>query len=125
VRRDPLAGIGGGDPHLRSARALTGHHVLAVDGEVGQAADFLIEVESWAIRYVVVRSGHRQDSRHVLISPEWITGVSWEGRLLDVDLSCEALRGAPRYDLSRPVDRAYETRLHDYYGRPPYWREKR
>jgi hypothetical protein len=125
VGRDPLAGIGGGDPHLRSARAVTGYHVRAGDGEVGSTEDFLIEVPSWAIRYVVVRSGHWPDSRHVLISPEWVTGVSWEGRLFDVDLSSEALRAAPRYDHPRPVDRAYETRLHDYYGRAPYWQRER
>lgn len=116
MRPDQLVGFGGGDPQLRSARAVTGYHVRAVDGEVGRTEDFLIEAETWAIRYVVVRS---EQGDHVLISPDWITGVSWEGRLLDVALSCEVLRGAPRYDPSRPADRAYETRLHHYFHRPP------
>jgi hypothetical protein len=121
VRRDRLAGLGGGDPHLRSARAVAGYRALAVDGEIGLVEDFFIETESWAIRYVAVRSGHRREARHVLIAPEWITRVSWEGRLLETDLSYEAIRGAPKVDGSVTPDRAYETRLHDHYRRPPYW----
>jgi sporulation protein YlmC with PRC-barrel domain len=125
ISRDPLAGFGGGDPHLRSAQAMTGYHVRAVDGEIGQVEDFLVETESWAIRYVVVRSGHRLDGHHVLVSPEWVTRVSWEGRRLETDLSHEALRDAPGYDRSRRPDRAYEGRLHEHHRRPPYWRPDR
>jgi sporulation protein YlmC with PRC-barrel domain len=115
MRPDPLAGFEGGDPLLRSARAVTGYRVRGRDGEAGRAEDFIIETRSWEIRYVVVRSGQ---GRHGLISPEWVTRVSWEGRLLEVDLSCEALREAPGYEPSRPVDREYEARLHHHYGRP-------
>jgi sporulation protein YlmC with PRC-barrel domain len=124
MRRDRLAGVGGGDPHLRSARGVRGYHVRAVNGDVGSAEDFLIEVPSWAIRYVVVRLGHGRGGGLALVSPEWVTRVSWEGRLFDVDLSAEALRGAPEYDASRPLDRAYEARLHDHYRRRGYWQEE-
>ncbi len=124
-RRDPLAGFGGGDPHLRSARAVTGYQVWTVDDEIGSTEDFLIEVPSWAIRYVVVRAGHRPDRRHVLISPEWVTSVSWEERRFDVGLSADALRRAPGYDPLRPADRAYEAQLHGHYRRPPYWERER
>jgi hypothetical protein len=122
AHRDPLAGIGEGDLHLRSARAVTRYQVQAVGGEVGSVDDFLIEMPSWAIRYIAVRSGHRLGSRHVLVSPGWVIGVSWEGRLLDVDLSAGVVAGAPEYDPLQPADRAYEARLHDYYHRLPYWR---
>ena len=27
---------------------------------------------------------------------------------------------SPEYDVSTPVDREYEARLHDHYGRPVY-----
>jgi sporulation protein YlmC with PRC-barrel domain len=87
VHRDPLAGFGGGDPHLRSARAVTTYRVQAVDGDVGQLDDLLIETESWAIRHIVVRSGRRLGDRRVLLPPEWIARVSWEGRLLETNRS--------------------------------------
>lgn len=41
-----------------------------------------------------------------------------------VDLSKEQLEGAPTYGVDEDPhwgDRAYEKRVHDYYGQPPYW----
>ena len=34
------------DPHLRSTRDATGHHIQAQDGELGHVADFIIDDES-------------------------------------------------------------------------------
>jgi len=28
---------------------------------------------------------------------------------------------SPKYDPSTPVNREYEVRMYDYYGRPVYW----
>jgi hypothetical protein len=117
LRADALAGIGGGDPHLRSARAMIGYGVRALNGEAGEIGDFLIAVNRWAIRYAVIQPRHRGQGPHVLVSPEWIAGVSWEKQLIEVDLACEALQSAPLYDGSRPPDRAYEARLHEHYRR--------
>lgn len=116
VHRDPLAGVEAGDPHLRSARALTRYRVRAVGGEVGFIDDFLIEMPSWSIRYVVVRVGHGHARRLVLVAPRWLIRLSWEGRMLDVGVPAEAVRQAPRYDPTRPLDRGYEARLQDYYA---------
>ncbi|MGB9470216.1 MAG: hypothetical protein WBQ59_12785, partial [Candidatus Acidiferrum sp.] len=43
-----------GDPHLRSTRAVTGYHIQAKDGEVGHVGDFIVDDETWAIRYLIV-----------------------------------------------------------------------
>jgi hypothetical protein len=32
---------------------------------------------------------------------------------------------SPEYDPSGPIERDYETRLHDYYGQPSYWSDRR
>jgi hypothetical protein len=93
VRQDPLAGLGGGDPHLRSARAVAGYVVRTIHDEWGQIDDVLIEVSSWAIRYVVVRP--RRHGAPTLVSPARISGVSWEGRVVEVDMECEAAHVAP------------------------------
>lgn len=44
------------DLHLRSMAAVTGYHVHAIDGEIGHAADFLVDDTSWRIRYIIVDS---------------------------------------------------------------------
>jgi len=38
-----------------------------------------------------------------------------------VNLTKEQIENSPVYDPSAPVNRDYEERLYDYYGRPKYW----
>ncbi len=56
-----------------------------------------------------------------MVAPLWSDKVSWTERKLHVDLSREAIRNSPEFDPGAPVNREYETRLYDYYGRPKYW----
>ena len=42
------------DSHLRSTHAVTGYRLLALDGEIGHVEDFVIDDETWAIRYLTV-----------------------------------------------------------------------
>lgn len=45
------------DPDLRSTQEVTGHHIQATDGEIGHVEDFIIDDETWAIRYLIVDTG--------------------------------------------------------------------
>jgi hypothetical protein len=40
-----------------------------------------------------------------------------------VDLKGESIRNSPEFDPGEPVNRDYEERLYDYYGRLKYWEE--
>ena len=40
-----------------------------------------------------------------------------------VDLKKDIIEKSPDFDASKPVNREYEVRLYDYYGRPVYWDE--
>jgi hypothetical protein len=109
------------DPHLRSTRQVTGYHLHATDGEIGHVEDFIVEDETWVIRYMVVNTRNWLPGRSVLVSPTWVDRISWAGRLVYLDLDRETIRNSPEFDPSAPVNREYELRLYDYYGRPKYW----
>jgi uncharacterized protein YrrD len=111
----------GGDAHLRSARSATGHTIQATDEEIGHVEDFLMDDRSWAIRYMIVDTGNWWPGKKVLISPEWVTDLSWRDGTVAVSLTRDQVRAAPEYDPSRPLEPAHERRLHDHYGRPMYW----
>ncbi len=112
-----------GDAHLRSMREVTGYALRARDGAIGHVADLLVDDADWAIRWIVVDTGSwLLGGRQVLVSPGWITAVSWARREVAVDLRRETIEQGPVYDHALPVDRAYETRLYGYYDRPSYWR---
>jgi uncharacterized protein YrrD len=109
------------DPHLRSCEAVVGYHLHATDGEVGHVSGYLVDEATWAVRYLVVNTGHWWHGHQVLIAPQWITGVHWSDETVAVDMSRAAVQAAPAYDPSAAVDRPREEGLYTHYGRPPYW----
>jgi hypothetical protein len=109
------------DPHLRSCLAVTGHHIQALDGELGHVSGFLVDDTTWAIRYLVVDTSNWWLGSQVLIAPLWIDAVNWGERSVSVSLSRQAIRTAPPYDPKLQPDRAQELALFKHYGRPDYW----
>ncbi len=59
-----------------------------------------------------------------MISLGWIESVDWIENAVKVDITVEMVKNGPEYDPSQSINRACETVLHDYYGRPEYWRDK-
>jgi hypothetical protein len=110
-----------GDVHLRSIREVIGYNIHARDGEIGHVEDFIADDDTWVIRYLVVDTRKVLPGKKVLVSPQWIERVSWRASEVYMDLAQESIRNHPEYDPSEPVNRAYEERLYDYYGRPKYW----
>lgn len=109
------------DPHLRSTREVIGYHIQANDGEIGHVEDLIADDEGWGIRYLVVDTHNWLPGRKVLVDPFWADQVSWTGRKVYVDMTREMVKNSPEFDPSAPVNREYEVRLYDFYGRPKYW----
>lgn len=89
--------------------------------EIGHVEDFIVDGEDWAIRYAVVGTRNWLPGKKVLISPRWISEVSWNWREVYTDLERSEIKSAPEWDPDAPIDCEYEIRLHEHYGRPPYW----
>jgi uncharacterized protein YrrD len=115
------AGKESADSHLRSTDEVTGYHIEAEDGEIGHVKDFIVDDETWAIRYLEVDTRNWWPGKRVLVSPQWISRVSWPDSKVYVDLKREAIQNGPEWIDSVPVTREYEHRLYDYYRRSPYW----
>lgn len=109
------------DPHLRSTSDVCGHHIQALDGEVGHVEDFIIDDETWAIRYLIVDTHNWWPGKKVLVSPQWIERVSWGERKVFVNLSRETIKASPEYTAKALLTRDYETGLHGHYNRKGYW----
>jgi hypothetical protein len=115
------AGQNRGDPHLRSVAEVGKYRIFAKDGPIGHVVDFLTETDDWVIRYVVVDTRNWLPGRKVLISPAWVRRVDWSEALVHIDLDRKQIEASPEFDPTALVNREYETRLYDYYGRPAYW----
>jgi hypothetical protein len=106
---------------LRSTHAVIGYHIQGKDGDIGHVEDFIIDDDSWDIRYLVIDTQNFWEGKKVLISPRWIGRVSWEDSKVCVNLSREAIKQSPEYIEGSPLSREYEAALHQHYNFQGYW----
>ena len=75
------------DKHLRSTLAITGYHIQTVDGTIGHVSGLMVDDRSWAIRELVVESGHWYSGKEILIAPDKVERISYEESKVFVSLS--------------------------------------
>jgi hypothetical protein len=119
--REPGKGENAWDPHLRSSYDVSGYHIQAADGDIGHVEDFIIDDETWAIRYLIIDTQNWWPGKKVLVSPQWIERVSWNESKVFVDLSRETIKQSPEYTEESLITRDYETGLYRHYQREGYW----
>jgi predicted glycosyl hydrolase (DUF1957 family) len=91
---------------------------------VGHVEDFIIDDETWAIRYLVVNTRNWIPGKKVLVSPQWIENISWGESKVFVSLSRESIKSAPELSDDLLLTRSYETDLYGHYNRDGYWTEE-
>jgi uncharacterized protein YrrD len=122
--RESTIGDKAWDPHLRSTHDVSGHHIQAADGEIGHVEDFIIDDETWAIRYLIIDTRNWWPGKKVLVSPQWIERVSWSEFKVFVKLTRETIRQSPEYTDESLLTRDYETGLHRHYKCKGYWEDE-
>lgn len=111
-----------GDPNLHSIEEVRGYGITATDEEIGHVEDFLIDEESWELRYLVIDTAPLWFGRKVLLPPDWAGSIDVVDSKLHVDVTKEAIENAPDVDYKQGrVDREYEQKLYKHYGRAGYW----
>jgi hypothetical protein len=109
------------DPHLRNMQDVVGYRIEATDGRIGHLDDFIVDDDKWVVRYLVIDTKNWLPGRKVLINPQWALDFRWAERAVHVRLTQEAIRHSPPFDPAAPINRDYESKLYDYYGRPRDW----
>lgn len=112
------------DPNLRSTKDVEGHNFQALDGEIGHVDDFIINEDSWTIRYFVLETNSWFSGRKTLISTQWIDRISWEDKKVYINLSRETINHVPEYDEDKVLTREYENQIYNHYNREGYWHQE-
>lgn len=100
------------DPHLRTTRVVTGLDVRAQDGAAGRVADFILDEDAQAIRYLVLDVG---GGRRVLLLPHLVTGIRIEESVITVDLPAHVISDGPSFDPATRLTREYEEAVAEHY----------
>jgi uncharacterized protein YrrD len=106
------------DQHLHSTEDVDGYNIHAIDGEIGKVVDYIVDDANWKLKYFVVETGSWLNSKKVLLSTRWIKEVNWENSTVIVNISTEAVKNSPEFDVTQPVKEAAERMLFTYYGKP-------
>jgi hypothetical protein len=93
------------DAHLRSTQAVNGYHIQASDGMIGHVCDFMMDDQSWAIRQLVIKTGHRFSGKEMEIPTSKVERISWDESAVFVSLTKEAVEQSPAHNLA-PVGAA-------------------
>jgi hypothetical protein len=83
------------DAHLRSTQAVNGYHLQASDGTIGHVCDFMMDARSWALRQLVIKTGHRFSGKEVQIPTRTVDRISWDESKVFVNLTREAVEHSP------------------------------
>ncbi len=89
--------------------AIFKYHIHASDGDIGHVEGLLVDDETWAIRYLIVDTSNWWLGHQVLVAPQWIHDVSWSRSTVSLELPRKALKDAPPYDASLPLDRGRKS----------------
>lgn len=87
----PAAGKGarpkGASVHLKSTRALGDSHSQARDGMGGHVCDLMMDPRSWAIRELIIKTGHRFSSTEMGIPTSKVERISWDKTTMFISLT--------------------------------------
>ena len=105
--------------HLRSLNEVTGYHIKGTDGKIGHVEEFIMDDETWALRYVIVDTRNwLPGGKKVLLPLKWAESVSWNNSEFRVSLTIDEIENGPEFDPQQPINVEYETQVYDFYGRP-------
>ncbi len=110
------------DANLRSIDEVNGYKIHASDEDkIGHVDDFIIDEDTWTIRYLIINTGNLFTGKKVLVSPEWIERISWDDSKVYINLSKESIKQSPEYSDEIELTRDYESSLYGHYKKTPYW----
>jgi hypothetical protein len=107
------------DEHLRSSKVVSRYHVMAVDGEIGQIKDGIVDDQTWTIQYVASTVRNWWSVKKVLLPTEWILWISAAESNVYVSLTRNNIANAPAFDPEKPLTRDLEIALYNHYWE--YW----
>ena len=105
----------------RSINSLTSFTMGATDGEIGKVKEFYFDDETWAVRYLIVKTGSWLSGLKVLIAPQALLAPDWENEVFPIDLTKEQIKNSPDIDTDKPISRRQEIELYGHYPWRSYW----
>lgn len=106
-----------GDPHLRSTKEVADYAVVATDGPIGHVQDFLVEDDTWTIRYIVIDTSNWPGGKKVAVPARAVRSVHWDDKKIMMDLTSDVIHGSPEVTADEPLGPELEAALRRHFDR--------
>jgi hypothetical protein len=83
---------------LHRLSRIRGFHVRASDGAMGHVDDFIVDEQTWQVRYLVIDTSNWLGGKWVALSPESVERIEWAEQRIHVNLTQDAIRNSPTLD---------------------------
>jgi uncharacterized protein YrrD len=103
------------NPHLRNTRQVKGYTIKAVDGDIGDICDFIVDDSTWRLDFLVVDTGHWFPGKKVLISPDWVKEIHWKNATINIKATIDQVKNSPEYHADQSLSKEYQLHLHNYF----------
>jgi hypothetical protein len=97
------------DPHIRNTEEMIRYHLCETDGRVGHLLDFLVDDESWKIRFLEADARNWWPHKRVLVAPSRVEKIDGEKRIVHINLTRHALEHSLVYHPAMDQAEQYET----------------
>ncbi len=105
-----------GDIHLRSTKEVTGYGIVAEGGLLGHIEDFIVDDESWGVRYLAVDTRDFWPGKKFLLPSTEVGPLNCLDRSVALGGTCDQVRNSPEWDPREPISRAFEGEVSRYYA---------
>ncbi|MBT1451767.1 PRC-barrel domain containing protein [Glaciecola sp. XM2] len=104
------------DRHLRSINELRHYSVVETDGMKGRVHDFILDTDTWTIKYFVIGIRNWLPGGHIaLLPPEYLASVSWKDQAVFCELNVAQVKQLPEYDEDMLNNEAYLASVHSVF----------
>ncbi len=79
---------------------MNGYHIRAGDETIGHVCNFMMDSQSWAIRQLVIKTGHRLSGKEALIETKNVDRISYDESTVFIHLSRESVEQSSEHDLA-------------------------
>lgn len=75
------------DIHLRSTGSITGYHIHTTNGEIGHIIDFIVDDQTWQIKFIVIDTHNWFGGKKVLIPVAHVKEINWSKNKIHLDIT--------------------------------------
>ena len=94
---------------------LIGYKMEATDGEIGEVQEFYFDDKTWAVRYLIIKTGNWFSNKKVLIAPQALLAPDWVNKKFPINLTKEQIKSSPDIDTDLPISRQQEIEMYGHY----------